>query len=172
MNFNNLLSGSIGMIHLLFSILSLVLGTIVLLKQKGSNSHKRIGYLYCIAMVGVNVTALMIYRLYGKFGMFHWMAVLSLLTLVSGMLPMMIKKPTSYVSLHFNFMYWSVIGLYAAFIAETLVRIPDIVIEKGIPNSVFYNMVGIAVGITMAIGIFVAIKKRKKWSAFDKSIIK
>jgi hypothetical protein len=46
-------------------------------------------------------------------------------------------------------MYWSVFGLDGVFVAETFVRIPDVVIESGIPNLTFYNMIGIAVGTTM-----------------------
>lgn len=170
MNLNNLISSSIGGIHLFFAILALVLGTMVLFKTKGTVTHKRIGYFYVFAMVGVNVTALMIYRLFGSFGIFHYMAIISLLTIIAGMLPVLLKKPTSYISLHFNFMYWSVIGLYAAFMAETLVRFPDVVIESGVPNHVFYNMTGIASGITIALGFFFSFRKRKDWSKFDKSI--
>lgn len=171
MQLENLVSGNIGLIHLLFSIMALILGTLMLLFSKGTSKHKRIGYSYCIAMLGVIITAFMIYRLYNKFGIFHWLAALSLFTLIAGMLPMIIRRPKSYVSLHFNFMYWSVIGLYAAFAAETLVRIPDVVIQSGIPNSTFYKMTGIASGLTMLLGSFFSKKYKKKWSRFDKSII-
>jgi len=171
MHLENLVSGNIGIIHLFFSLLALICGTLILFLIKGTNKHKKIGYLYCISMLGVNITAFMIYRLYNKFGIFHWMAVISTLTLIGGMLPMILRKPKSYVSLHFNFMYWSVIGLYAAFTAETLVRIPDIVIESGIPNTTFYKMTGIASGLTMAIGAFFAVKNNKKWMKYDKSIV-
>ncbi|MGK0390129.1 MAG: putative membrane protein [Maribacter sp.] len=170
MNLNNLISSSIGGIHLFFAILALVLGTMVLFKTKGTATHKKIGYSYVASMLGVNITAFMIYRLFGSFGVFHGMAIFSLLTIMTGMLPMILKKPASYVSLHFNFMYWSVFGLYAAFMAETCVRFPDVVIESGIPNYVFYNITGVATGLTMAIGFFFSFRKRKDWIKFDKSI--
>ena len=169
MQLENLVSGTYGLIHLWCSVLALVAGTAVLGATKGTATHKRIGYVYCFAILGVNITAFMIYRLFGSFGIFHWMAVLSLLTLLAGMLPMLLKKPKSYVSLHFSFMYWSVMGLYAAFVAETMVRIPEVVIESGIPNATFYNMTGIAIGIVMVLAKYYAGKKRKKWSMFDKS---
>jgi hypothetical protein len=60
-------------------------------------------------------------------------------------------------------MYWSVIGLYGAFMAETFVRLPKIVVDSGVPNSMFYNMTGIAVGITMGIGAYFFIKLKPKW---------
>lgn len=169
MNLNNLVSGNIGLFHLAFSTLALVSGNLVLVLKKGTSKHKKIGYLYCTAMLGLIATAFMIYRLYDKFGIFHWMAVLSLATPIAVMLPILIKKPKSYISLHYSFMYWSVIGLYGAFTAETLVRIPDVVIESGIPNSIFYNSIGIAVGITMGLGAFFSIRNRDKWSKFDQS---
>jgi len=34
-------------------------------------------------------------------------------------------------------------GVYGAFVSETLVRMPKVVVNSGIPNSVFYNMTGI-----------------------------
>lgn len=170
MNLTNLISGNIGLIHLIFAILALVFGTIVLVKTKGTKSHKKMGYYYFISMLGVNITAFMIYRLFGKFGMFHWMAIVSLLTLIAGIIPMFLRKPKSYISLHFNFMYWSVMGLYAAFVSETLVRIPDVVIESGIPNSTFYNMTGVGVAITMGLGFYFSFRNKKKWAKFEKTV--
>ena len=38
-------------------------------------------------MVGLNVTALSIYRLTGVFGPFHWAALFSLATIVAGVVP-------------------------------------------------------------------------------------
>lgn len=169
MNFGNLIHGNIGLIHLIFAAIALIAGTIVLIKRKGSKFHKQIGYIYAASMVVMLITAFMLYNLYGSFGIFHVMAVVSTLTLAAGMLPMILKKPAnSYISLHWNFMYWSVFGLYAAFAAETLVRIPQVVIESGIPNTVFYNMVGVAVGIVMAIAYFVLNRKKKDWQKFEK----
>lgn len=66
-------------------------------------------------------------------------------------------------------MFWSVFGLYGALVAETFVRIPDVIIVNGIPNRTFYKITGIAVGLVMGIGAFVSIRNRKKWSQLDKS---
>ena len=58
-------------------------------------------------------------------------------------------------------MYWSVIGLYAAFVSEVSVRVPQ---------TPFYAMVGIGTGIVMLLGtIFFRIYKRKwKKEFFEK----
>ncbi len=170
MELENLISSNLGLVHLIFSILALIFGSMVLFRTKGTTVHKRTGYIYGVLMLGVNLTAFMMYRLFGEFGIFHWMAVVSLLTLFAGMVPIILKKPVSYISLHFGFMYWSVMGLYGALVAETFVRFPDVVMESGLPNSAFYNMTGIAVGITMSIGAFFFVKNKNKWEQFDKSI--
>jgi len=123
---NNLIGNEIGAMHLIASILALIFGTIVLIKKKGTLSHKIIGYLYFTNMVILLVTAFLIYRLYGKFGIFHYSALASSITLLMGMFPIWIKKPRKkWLIYHLSFMYWSVIGLYIAFIAEILTRIPN-----------------------------------------------
>ena len=60
-------------------------------------------------------------------------------------------------------MYWSIMGVYGAFVSETLVRMPKVVIESGIPNSVFYNMTGIGTAIVMGLGVYFFLKNKSKW---------
>jgi len=67
------------------------------------------------------------------------------------------------MSLHFSFMYWSIMGVYGAFVSETLVRMPKVVIESGIPNSVFYQMTGIGTAIVMGLGVYFFLKNKSKW---------
>ena len=100
-------------------------------------------------------TAFMIYRLFNGWGIFHYTTLVSLISIVLGMVPIWTKKPkNNWKYLHFTFMYWSVIGLYAAFAAETLVRIP---------KSPFYGMVGLATGGIMLIGGIIFGINKKKW---------
>jgi uncharacterized membrane protein len=165
MNFEHIITNEIGFIHLLFSILSLITGSLILGLKKGTNTHKRVGYVYSISMLIVLITAFSIYNLFGKWGIFHWTALVSSLTLALGLIPVLFKYPKkNYISFHFSFMYWSVIGLYGAFMAETFVRLPDIVVESGVPNAMFYNMTGIAVAITMGVGAFFFVKYKSTWS--------
>lgn len=146
----------IGLIHLIASISALFFGTLVLITEKGTKRHKQIGYAYAVSMLGVIATALMIYRLFGRFGVFHVAALVSGLTLLGGIIPAILRKPAkSWFRLHYSLMYWSVIGLYAAFVAEVLVRIPQ---------TPFFRMVGIAsFGVAAMGGIFFGIYS-KKWS--------
>jgi uncharacterized membrane protein len=165
MNLSHIVSGTTGFIHLLASIIALVTGLYILVSTKGTKRHKQVGYIYSISMIVLNLTAFLIYRLFGKFAIFHWFAVLSCLTLFAGLYPILTKKSKDYILTHFNFMYWSVIGLYCAFMAETFVRLPNIVLtETGKPMTVFYKMIGISVAIVMVIGIFFFIKYKPKWT--------
>lgn len=53
-----------------------------------------------------------------------------------------------------SFMYWSVMGLYVAFIPETVVRLKLIS---------FYNMRGISVAFVMGVAAYFFIKYKSKW---------
>ena len=104
------------------------------------------------------VTAFLIYRLFGTFGLFHIAAVVSAVTLVAGMVPVVTRWPrNNWLGYHFSFMYWSVLGLYAAFVAETLTRIP---------RTPFFQMVGVATGSVMLVGYIAFFFYKKKWSRF------
>lgn len=145
----------LGMVHLAASLIAIVLGTFVLLTTKGTRRHRRFGYAYTITMVIVCGTALALYNLNGRWGPFHYAAVGGLLTLIAGLYPMFRKDwPRERKEVHLWFMYYSVIGLYAAFFSELLVRVP---------STPFFGMVGVATGITMAIGTAVILFRIRDW---------
>ena len=147
-----MLSDSISISHFGCSIIALITGTLVLANTKGTLNHKRIGYLYSFSMFVVLVTSFLIYNLHGTFGVLHFFAVVSSLTLLAGLLPMWFKYPKNYMGHHLSFMYWSVIGLYCAFAAEVFTRIPFFFeIEKNI-LPIFYSLVGVSSAIVAAIG--------------------
>jgi len=153
----NLVGDTSGLIHLIASILALVSGTLVLFIKKGTKQHVKLGYIYAFSMVVLLATAFMIYRLFNGWGIFHYTSLVSVITLSLGMIPILLKKPvTKWQYLHFSFMYWSVIGLYAAFAAEMLTRIP---------STPFFGMVGIATAGIMTIGGVVFGMNKKKWQA-------
>lgn len=169
MNFEHIISDHVGLVHLICSVISLIAGTVVLISKKGTSFHKKMGYVYTVAMTGLLITAFWLYNLFGRFGIFHYAAVVSSVTLLGGIVPILLKKPKSYISLHYNFMYWSVFGLYGAFMAEALTRVPPMVIENGAPMALFYNLVGVAVFITMGIGYFIFFRKKKDWTKFEQT---
>jgi uncharacterized membrane protein len=111
----------IGLAHLLLALLAIVFGAFVIASRKGTQKHKWLGRCYVGSMVAVNGSALMIYELFGGFGLFHWMALLSLLSVLLGYIPARIRAPGWKVQ-HAYFMSGSYVGLIAALAAETLTR--------------------------------------------------
>lgn len=151
----NLVGDNIGLIHLISSISALIFGSIVLIIKKGTTRHKQIGYAYVLSMAILLATAFMIYRLFSGWGIFHYATIASLVTIVFGMIPIWTKKPNYTWRLrHFSFMYWSVIGLYAAFASEVLTRIPE---------TSFFGMVGVATGLIMILGGVLFSINKPKW---------
>lgn len=164
MHLGNFITSNTGLVHFIASLFALIFGTLILVCSKGTSKHKFMGRLYGLAMLVVLVTAFMTYRLFGTWGIFHWTALISSLTLVAGLFPILAKRPTdSYMSLHYSFMYWSVAGVYGAFVSETLVRLPNVVLESGIPNNVFYNMTGIGTALVMGVCVYFFLKLKPVW---------
>lgn len=152
-------SSTIGLIHLIASIAALIAGTWVITTQKGTEIHKRVGYVYAVSMTVLIITAFMIYRLFGGFGIFHFAAVISTVALLGGMIPAITRKPEKHwLSLHYNFMYWSVMGLYAAFVAEVLTRLPQV---KG------FTMVAAATLSVMALANIFYLVYKKRWQRIE-----
>ena len=160
---DNIVTGATGLIHLISSIIALITGVFVLTTTKGTKAHKQIGYIYVISMIILNITAFMIYRLFGKFGIFHWFAILSFLTLLLGIYPVLVKNFKNYLLVHFNYMYWCVVGLYCAFCAEILTRIPFI---YDLPNKgqLFGILTGVSIFIVMTIATIIFVKMKPKWT--------
>lgn len=155
---------TIGLIHLISALISLITGTMILGMRKGTSSHKKIGYVYVASMTVLLITAFMIYRLWGEWGLFHYAALISSITLLGGFIPIILKYPKkSYVAFHFSFMYWSVMGLYGAFFAEIMTRLPNILYEDTGPSTMFFNFLGITVGIVMTIGGIYFYKNKNRW---------
>ena len=154
-----LYASTTGLIHLVASILALMTGTFVITTKKGTSIHRKVGYVYAGSMFVLLITAFMIYRLFGGFGLFHVAAIISSIALLGGMVPAILRKPAkSWLGLHYNFMFWSVMGLYAAFVAEILTRIPQ---------TRFFWMVGLATFGVMAIANIAFIVFKKRWQKIE-----
>lgn len=140
----NIIFSNTGLVHLIAASVAMPAGAGVLFLPKATRLHKRVGYVYVAAMLILLVTSFFLYHLFGSFGIFHVLAVVSSVTLLAGMLPVWFRsRIPDWPAWHFSFMYWSVVGLYAAFVAETAVRIPD---------TPFFAMVGIGTFAVMTAG--------------------
>jgi uncharacterized membrane protein len=117
---------ALGLFHTACALAALVSGAAVLLRRKGTRSHRRIGWIYVASMLALNATALMIYRLFGGFGPFHAAAIASLVTVVAGIIPAWRRKPANWVEHHYAWMTGSYVGLCAAAVAEVATRTPGL----------------------------------------------
>lgn len=123
----------VGWMHFGLAGAALALGFGVVARRKGDRLHRTVGHLYVSAMLGVNLTALAIYDLFGSFGPFHWAAVVSLATIVAGMVPVVARRPRDgWYEMHAKFMAWSYVGLVAAAVAEAATRTPWIPLGPGV----------------------------------------
>jgi uncharacterized membrane protein len=100
--------------HIVAAVSALLAGAAVLLRPKGTRTHRRIGTVYIIALVLVNVAALSLHR-ENAFGVFHALAVASLVTIAVGLSPLLLgKRSPMAIASHAYCMTWSYAGLVAA----------------------------------------------------------
>lgn len=155
---HNFVNTQLGWFHFITALISTLSGTYILFKPKGTKLHRQVGYLYFFSMILVCGSALGIYNITGYFGVFHTLAIAGLLTLIIGLLPLLLKRNNKkYRVLHMWFMYYSVLGLYAAFVSELSLRIP----EK--PS---YKVVGIATAIVFIFGSIFIFWKENIWRKY------
>jgi uncharacterized membrane protein len=114
----------LGWLHTACALAALASGAGVLLRPKGTGAHRRLGWVYVGSMVALNATALLIYRLFGGFGPFHWAALASLATVVAGAWAARRRRPAAWVARHYWWMTLSYVGLVAAAVAEVATRLP------------------------------------------------
>lgn len=109
----------LGTLHLVFAIGALTFGAAVACRPKGDQRHRALGYFYAISLLLVNVSALSVYEDSAGVGPFHILALVSLVTLISGFIPAFLRRPvTGWLDLHAYFMSWSYVGLVAAGTAQ------------------------------------------------------
>ena len=125
---------SLGWIHIIAALGALLSGAAVLLIRKGTRRHRQLGWAYVVSMLLLNVTALLIYRLFGRFGPFHVGAVFSLVTVVAGAAAALGARRartgrdpvarSRALERHYQWMTWSYVGLLAAAVSEIATRMP------------------------------------------------
>ncbi|MFS4491439.1 DUF2306 domain-containing protein [Maribacter sp. 2308TA10-17] len=150
-----MIHSTIGLIHTICATVALLTGTFVLLTTKGNRLHVRVGYVYVVAMLAMNFTGFGIYHLFGGFGIFHVMILVSLFALFGGMYPILFRnKVKNWYLQHIEVMSWSIVGLYAAFVAEVGVRF--------LPLQYMMWVVGAGSGLVCTMGSILIKRKLKK----------
>ena len=109
--------------HVLAALSALGAGAAVLLTPKGTHTHRVIGAAYVLALVLVNMAALSLHR-ENTFGVFHALAVASLVTIGVGLSPFLFgKRSPMVIATHAYCMTWSYAGLVAAGCGQLAVAI-------------------------------------------------
>lgn len=137
----------VGAAHMAFGLAAVVLGLAVVLMEKGSAAHRRVGMTYVLTMLLLNGTALLIYDLWGRWGPFHNLALVSLATILCGIAPAWLRRPQPWLRLHATFMSWSYAGLLAAFFSEIGTRLPGVGHVSGVivPSAVVMGVAAVLI---------------------------
>ena len=111
-------------VHITLSIVSLALGAFIFVNTKGTTQHRWVGKLYVVSMIGLNLTALGIYNLTGRFNFFHVTAILSLTMVLIGWAQVLLRhRLRNWLYRHYVYMCWSYVALIAAAFNEGFVRL-------------------------------------------------
>jgi uncharacterized membrane protein len=109
--------------HVVAALTALLVGAAVLLLPKGTHTHRVIGTVYVLALVVVNVAALSLHR-ENTFGVFHALAVASLVTIGVGLSPLLFgRRSLPVIATHAYCMTWSYAGLVAAGCGQLVVAV-------------------------------------------------
>ena len=106
----------LGSLHVAAAVLALVTAALVLMRTKGTTAHVRLGRVYAVLLVLVDVVALLTYQDGVGPGPFHLLAVVSLATLTAALLWSPRRRGSRQT--HGILMIWSVAGLAGAGLAQ------------------------------------------------------
>ena len=132
----------LGQLHVAPAVIALLIGPVIFLRRKGTGAHRALGGAYVLCMIAVNGSALTMYDHSGGVNLFHVFAVVSLLTVVPGVIAILMGS----VQGHYFFMCWSYFGLLAAGFSQVLPRLaPEAFLGWGL-NA--YSAAGIITGLS------------------------
>jgi uncharacterized membrane protein len=108
----------VALIHVAAAVSALVLGAAVILRKKGTSTHRALGSGYVALLLVVNVAALSLHR-EATFGVFHVLSLVSLVTVLIGVVPLVMgSRSPVVIARHAYFMAWSYAGLVAAGVGQ------------------------------------------------------
>ncbi|MEL6363022.1 MAG: DUF2306 domain-containing protein [Pseudomonadota bacterium] len=162
----------LGGAHFASALIALVLGPVIFFRGKGSSFHRVAGYVFVLAMLTVNITALTMYELSGVPNLFHFFAVLSLSALLPAFYYLQRAVRTrrnDYLELHASLMMWAYYGLAAAGVAQVLTRVlPPLVGSFGAVFAIIGGGLGVA-GFICSFIFRMASKSLVRRYGFDQS---
>ena len=150
---NEIIHSNIGWFHFITAVLAMITGAIIVLNKKGTIFHKRIGYIYVVSMLLLNISSFFLMN-FGGFSIFHFFAIISLFTIIGAMIPTL-RRTKNWFGYHYYFMSWSVVGLYCAFWSEVGTRFATNIQQ-------FWWLVAVATLLTVFIGSRIINREAKK----------
>lgn len=102
-------------IHTIFSVMALLVGAYIFFIKKGTSKHKILGYIYSLSMLALIVSSFWIFELWGSFGIYHIMSLVSFITLMIGLsFPLLFRHLSYWYIQHYIWMSYSYVGLLMA----------------------------------------------------------
>lgn len=133
----------LGLLHVTAAVAALVAGLIVFVGPKGTTRHRRVGAVYVALLVLLNLAALSLHR-EDAFGPFHVLAVVSLLTICTGVGALLGGgRSNARYAVHSFCMAWSYVGVVAAGTGQLSTRAID---------TWGSNVVPVVIGATLLLG--------------------
>lgn len=103
------------LIHTIASVLALLAGGLIFIIPKGTVRHRKLGYAYAINMGILLVTSFFIFDLWGAFGVYHALSIVSFVTLAIALYyPIKGRNSKHWMRQHMIWMGYSYIGLVMA----------------------------------------------------------
>ncbi len=100
-------------IHTGLGVVALLSGAWNLVAQKGTGRHRLVGWIYAVSMTGLIGTSFFVYELFGGFGPFHVMSLVSGGTLALALYAPL-RRHNNWVEHHYMWITWSYVGLLMA----------------------------------------------------------
>lgn len=115
----------VGTMHLTTAVTAIVTGAAVLAMRKGTPRHRIVGIIYAASMLVINGSALTLYHFTGRPNLFHFFAVVNLVSLMLGLAALRRWRRTRSAAdlrQHQLRMSMNYLGLMMAFFSELLVN--------------------------------------------------
>lgn len=153
--------GILDSLHFLCALGALLLGPVVLFRRKGDKTHRWLGRIWSVMMAVIIISALSMYEMSGRPNLFHFFAVVSLITLSSGLWAIWSFKRTrnpDRLITHQHCMVWAYFGLLMAGLWQVVFNL----VRSGVLDlsiGLLYNGLGFLTGLSAFALFFVLAKK-------------
>jgi len=147
--------------HILAAFLSIIVGTVIVVTNKGSKRHKKLGMWYCWLMIVNNATSLFIIKAFGRWFFPHYLALIGLAVLVPGYGVTRFKRWRHWLKVHILCMMFSYYLLVGGAVNEAFLHIPGLrpLIENQAPSYLLATTVAFLVCLVITVYFLVRYRR-------------